>query len=323
MTHINSLSDTVSQLRKGSRDVQARIQALATQARQLLERFGHSNPPDTTEAQQPQPQLTEALDEVSRLRAEHTDLTQELSERDSALERVREQMTELRAERSVLQAEVTGLTTTLAAEHTDDGVESSNSRLALQDERQVLAIKVEVLSDQLKELERLREESALRKASDVSSAELRHQLKDLADENAHLRSLGLVREHPPLKPLVGGKAQIGSLLDGLLGRLAQRDTARGAVVADLSGLVVAADVEDAESFAAVTAMLHQTGERAANPLPLVSAQRVMIADENELTVTVIPLRTDTAELLLATLTAGPGPTATEVSSLLDAASSDG
>lgn len=343
MTRINSLTDTVSQLRKGSREIQSRIQALAEHARGLVESFHRAAErtphraaertpaatPTVPSTPQHQADPVERRDTAEQLTAQRDALTAELSARDEALTALREDLFRLRADRSVLEAEVTGLNATLAEgqdRHTEelaqDGPASDDALTALQDERQVLAIKVEVLSKQLEELERLREESALRKASDQEASDLRRQLAQLTEQNARLRSLELIRERPPQKLQSGGQAQLGSILDGVLANLAQRETGRGAVVADLSGLVVAADVSDPDSFAAMAAMLHQAGERAAKPLPLASARRLAVIDENELTVTVIPFRTETDELLLVTLTAGPGPSESHLSTLLAAASAD-
>jgi hypothetical protein len=174
--------------------------------------------------------------------------------------------------------------------------------------RKDLAIKVGVLEEQLATLERLREENLRLRDDAKEVGELRRELTRLTAELAGLRSQGLHREAPPQAPAPLPPGTLGGTLQSLLQEVAKDGRTRGVVVADESGLVVASTGANAEALAAAAAVFVDSATRVLrNVLPLGPLRNLAVVDENEVTIAALPLTVSEHALILATLTAGPGP----------------
>ncbi|MBW2734398.1 MAG: hypothetical protein JRH20_18580, partial [Deltaproteobacteria bacterium] len=189
-----------------------------------------------------------------------------------------------------------------------------------QDDRTDLSLKINVLSEQLRDLERMREENLQLKSRTEQFSLHEQEMADLREENDGLRSLGLIKSAVP-KPMLdkGGDEGLGNALQRMLGRLTSEHAARAAVLADELGLVVAGLGEDADAMAAVSALFTEINAKIRGVLPLGTLRQLTLTDENELTFAAQPFSTASGDLVLATLLPGNPPDWKQVDKWVSAA----
>jgi hypothetical protein len=189
--------------------------------------------------------------------------------------------------------------------------------------RQDLSIRSQQLDDAIRRVKTLEEENAtLRQDVSVSSG-LAVERDHLKSENAELRANQFASKRPTgSRPvaLAGGGLTPGGVLQTLVEKVSRLGDIRCAVIADDLGLVVAAHGELSEEVAAVGALFARAGLQAQHVLPLHNVQRVTVEDDQNVQLSLRPLRTDgvkDAELSLITLAVGGGPDPRLVNKLID------
>jgi chromosome segregation ATPase len=266
-------------------------------------------------------QLKELEQEVERLRKLEpvADERHDLALRVESLKQKEQEANAIREEKTRLADELRGVRKEEASL-----MEKVKDLERVTAERQDLAIKVQSLSVQIQALEQLREENSSLRSKMAEVADLSAQLETLRSENANLRSLGLVKTKPARPVLTGTPESLGGSLQSLVESLSREDKARGAALADESGLVVAGTGDHAEALAAAAATLVDSATRVLRNLVKIGRlQQLSVVDENALTITAHPFTLAegentgvSSELILATLTIGPGPDSQKVGALL-------
>jgi hypothetical protein len=159
-----------------------------------------------------------------------------------------------------------------------------------------------------RELEHLRDENARLRPVEREVVRLRERAQALEAELARSkaagllapRSLGLESKPPPAVPATAS-------FRTMLATLTKSPSLRAAVLADEMGLVVDSAGDHAEALAALSGVLLDVGARAQKLLPLLRVRRVVLEDEQRVTVTSRPFAAPDGVLSLVTLTLGPGP----------------
>lgn len=105
----------------------------------------------------------------------------------------------------------------------------------------------------------------------------------------------------------------------MLDRIGGAKGLRAAVLADGMGLPIACVGEHPESLAGFSGFLAQAATRAADFLPIGPIRRIVIEDDRLGTITACNVAG--SDILLATLTRGPGPEPGKMVQILDEASS--
>jgi len=108
----------------------------------------------------------------------------------------------------------------------------------------------------------------------------------------------------PVLP-VGDLERDGASLEHYLERLCERGGARGAVVADSSGLVIASAGIGCEELAALAGAAVNYGANASDLVSMGPLNQLTLSDGTELTFTAFPFRLAATTLILATLSTGP------------------
>jgi hypothetical protein len=189
--------------------------------------------------------------------------------------------------------------------------------------RQDLSIRTQQLEDASRRLQALEEENATLRQDVSASSGLAAERDRLKAENAELRANQFASKRPTgSRPvaLAGGGLTPGGVLQSLVEKVSRLGDIRCAVIADDLGLVVAAHGELSEEVAAVGALFARAGLQAQHVLPLHNVQRVTVEDDQNVQLTLRPLRTDgikDAELSLITLAVGGGPDPRLVNKLID------
>jgi predicted regulator of Ras-like GTPase activity (Roadblock/LC7/MglB family) len=107
----------------------------------------------------------------------------------------------------------------------------------------------------------------------------------------------------PMLP-VGDLERDGGSVEHYLERLCERGGARGAVVADSSGLVVSGAGLGTEALAALAASTYHSGSNAADLVSMGPLSQVTLSDGTDLTFTALPFQIGGTMLILATLSTG-------------------
>ena len=108
----------------------------------------------------------------------------------------------------------------------------------------------------------------------------------------------------PVLP-VGDLERDGGSVEHYLERLCERGGARGAVVADSAGLVVASSGIGGDALAALAASTYRAGSSAADLVSMGPLSQVTLSDGTNLTFTALPFQISGTTLILATLSTGP------------------
>jgi chromosome segregation ATPase len=262
------------------------------------------------EAEQAKAGRLAAEQEVRRANRDLEDLRERNAQSEGQvleLERLRQQAREvdtLREERSRVNAALQEARQEIASLRGE-----AAAALSLTTENSELKIRLQLLSEQLGELEQLREENARLRSSTAAATELEAELDRLRAENARLRARSLVQE-PPRAASSAARTRpdgLGGSLQSLLDRVSGDPSARGAIVSDRAGLLVAGGCEQADALAAAAAMLSDVGRRLRQILTLGTVQILTCLDENGLVFTTLPFSVPPDDLLLATLTVGAPP----------------
>lgn len=172
---------------------------------------------------------------------------------------------------------------------------------------QALTLRLRYLNEQCQKMEELRESNVrLQKKADECK-QLQEQIAVLCAENSRLRSLDVVLDTPPRPACVSYTEGLGNSLQHLVERLAQTEKARGVVLADDQGLLVAGTGEHLEGLAAAAAVFDALTHKVRTILPLSTPQRLTITDENSITLIAQPFVFASVQLVLVNLSVGPGP----------------
>ncbi len=187
----------------------------------------------------------------------------------------------------------------------------------LENERNELAIKVEVLQSQVDEIEKLRQDNNTLAAQAEEANSLRDRVNTLEQENDSLRSLGITlqpaqKPHQPLQETEG----IGKYMDAVIYHLADFEGYRGAVLADNIGLAVAGSGEYMDSLAGMAAVFSKVEERIHSLFSFASVQKFNATDNNNLTLSAFPIAYGDNKLVLTMLSAGQSPAPEQIHELI-------
>ena len=186
----------------------------------------------------------------------------------------------------------------------------------LESEKNDLAIKVEVLSKKVNELESLRKENEELKMKNKEFEIIRSKVHEIEAENAALRSKGLIIESVRKPETLKIKSGFGKTLDQIVKKLTKSKNSRGVVVADELGLPVAGTSNNLNALAGMAAIFSIIDERIHNMLSLGKLEKLIIVDDNNLTLTIFPFTILKERLMLTTLTIGSGPETSKVLKLI-------
>ncbi len=188
---------------------------------------------------------------------------------------------------------------------------------SLENERNDLAIKVEVLTKQTSEIENLRDEKERLLTQNKELENLRARMNEIETENAALRSKGILLE-PVRKPeTMKIKTGFSNAFEKIIQKLSTDKKSRGAVVADELGLPVAGTGNNLNALAGMAAIFSIIDERIHTMLSLGELEKLVIVDNNDLTLTIYPFTFLHERLMLTTLTIGSGPETTKVVKLIN------
>lgn len=238
--------------------------------------------------------LERLSDELEALKLESSTLKRKSEDSDRLREekaRLSEQLQTTERDKQDLQREV-------------DGFKEA------QDDRTDLALKINVLSEQLRDLERMREENMKLKGRSEQMTHLEQEMAKLREENDSLRAQGLIKAVAPALPMLdkeGDEQGLGNALQRVINRLTSEKGARAAVLADELGLVVAGVGDTVDAMAAVSAIFSEINAKIRGVLPLGTLRQLTITDANELTFSAQPFETSSGQLVLATLIPGAPP----------------
>lgn len=189
--------------------------------------------------------------------------------------------------------------------------ELKNRVLTLEEEAkgyQALTLRLGYLDEKCQKMEELRESNVRLQTKANECKQLQEQIAALRLENSRLRSLDVVLDTPPRPASVSYYTEgLGNSLQYLVERLAQTEKARGVVLADDQGLLVAGTGEHLEGLAAAAAVFDALIRKVKTILPLSTPQRLTITDENSITLIAQPFVFASVQLILVNLSFGPGP----------------
>lgn len=174
---------------------------------------------------------------------------------------------------------------------------------------------------------RMSEDNARLQQELATARTLSGELARLRSENEALRARALAGRGAGLRKLTPqlvvrtGTDTRGNLLQSMVEAVTRMRTVESAVVADDLGLVVASAGDHGDELAAAGALFARAGSQVRNVLALRSVHQIVIEDDQNVTVTVRPLRTEvageSAELTLVVLAVGDSPDPQQISSVVD------
>lgn len=189
---------------------------------------------------------------------------------------------------------------------------------ALELENNELKLKIELLKRQTKENDKGRAENRKLRLQVNELEILRSKCYELETENASLRIKGLVINKPP-KPTqlvpIGG---LGKTLENLIHELScEIDGYRGAVFADDLGLPIAGYGEYADALAGMAAVFSKIEHRIHSLFDFGSLKKLIIVDDNKLTLTIYPVLYLNDKLILTILSVGNEPDTRNIKQLIN------
>jgi hypothetical protein len=206
--------------------------------------------------------------------------------------------------------------------HSEEQVQELATRVRdCEDKRQDMLVELERLRPRLSELDQCLEKVGILESSRDEINALRKSVDELRVENARLHSLELVHSTTPRPLLPQAPDFLGQFLNELLESLSMREGARGAVVADENGFPVAGTGDHTDALATVAAIYDEMAAKVPEILPVSTLSRIDIVDENEVTITALPISIETGRLILVSLSVGPGLERKLVEQLLQKTSS--
>lgn len=180
-----------------------------------------------------------------------------------------------------------------------------------------LSLALEVSRPKLAELDRLREENTRLKAAAADVARLREESRRLRIE------LGASKARLFAQPEQPGPEPTETLEGSAFGRLAQAvartASARSAAVADDLGFVIAGLGTEQEGLAALSSLLGEVEQRAAQLLPVGPLRRVTLELEHGAGVSVCPITRADTRIWVSALSVGPLPDTAKLRSALEEA----
>ncbi|MFP3979891.1 MAG: hypothetical protein ACLFUY_00720 [Desulfobacterales bacterium] len=186
----------------------------------------------------------------------------------------------------------------------------------VEEENKDLSLRVEMLTEQLEEMENLQEENSRLKTQQKAVREMESEIAALKSENANLKSMKIVQDGPPQPELHFSEKGLGAVLQHLVNRLSESENARGAVLADELGLMIAGTGAHSEAMAGMAAVFSETSAQLQNMLPFGEIDHMQIVNRNDLTLMIRPLSVSDHELILTTLSVGQGPDRNTIKSLM-------
>lgn len=182
--------------------------------------------------------------------------------------------------------------------------QQSESLIRLTDEKNELAIKVEVLSNQVGAMDELQKENEQLRAANEELAVLQEKVNMLESENDSYRAKGLAMSAAPRWNKVGTGNGVAKTAERLVQSLVSRDNNRGAVVADQLGLAVAGCAEQIDALAGVGGLFCSIDEKIHSLLPFGTLERFDCVDTNELHLSVFPVVLSKEKLMVTTISSG-------------------
>jgi predicted regulator of Ras-like GTPase activity (Roadblock/LC7/MglB family) len=140
-------------------------------------------------------------------------------------------------------------------------------------------------------------------SADAAKTKLMAEISRLRGEFEARYPHGPSSSAAPVLP-VGDLERDGASIEHYLERLCERGGARGAVVADDSGLVVAGAGLGVEALAALAATSLKYSANATDLISMGPVSMLTISDGTELTFTTVPIRVGSGTAILATLSTG-------------------
>ncbi|MGD9200576.1 MAG: hypothetical protein PVI26_03355 [Chitinispirillia bacterium] len=201
-------------------------------------------------------------------------------------------------------------------------IDMSEHTKTLENEKNELAIKVEVLLKKVNEIESLRKENEELKIKNKEFEIMRSKVHEIEAENAALRSKGLIIESISKPETLKIKSGLSKALGQIVKKLTKSKDSRGVVVADELGLPVAGTSNNLNALAGMAAIFSIIDERIHTMLSLGKLEKLIIVDENNLTLTIFPFTILKERLMLTTLTLGSGPETSKVLKLISKEVSD-
>ncbi|MCF8026692.1 MAG: hypothetical protein K9K82_14540 [Desulfobacteraceae bacterium] len=258
--------------------------------------------------------LQDQLQALESAEAERKRLSLEVAE----LKNRTDAATELQAEKENLSAQL---------QEARDQVQGLSAKIeskgTVEEENKDLSLRVEMLNEQLEEMEDLQEENSRLKAQQNAIQEMESEIAALKSENANLQSMKIVQAGPPQPVMHFTEEGLGAVLQHLVNRLSESENARGAVLADELGLMIAGTGAHSEAMAGIAAVFAETSAQLQNMLPLGEIDHMQIVNQNDLNLTIRPLSVSDHEMILTTLSVGRGPDRNTIENLMqEIASSD-
>jgi predicted regulator of Ras-like GTPase activity (Roadblock/LC7/MglB family) len=105
--------------------------------------------------------------------------------------------------------------------------------------------------------------------------------------------------------------------DGIVSRFAERGDVRCVSLADIQGLPIAGRGENQDGLAALSGVLLESAARAGKLVPMGTVMRIHVESEAGTTINAYPVAVGGNEVVLATLTEGPGPDEGELRRVLE------
>lgn len=280
--------------------VTARAQAAETGRQLQVER---SSPVDTT----PQQELQVALARVGELEsaAERAEtLQRDLDYLQAHVKRqeanAQQHLTELEQDNTELQRALVGL---------EAQAEPLRSAAA---ERDSLRLDIEALSSRVNKGDDILRDNDRLRGLGGANARLEVQLSEAEQKIRDFEALGLIR----VPNSMGHIPEQADTLEAAVWPLASQKNARTTVVADHLGLPIVGYGEHQEALAALCGLLVELDRNAQRLLPLTNITGITLQADHGAAVSVCRWRHTDDTLTLATLTAGPGPDAGRLESVL-------
>jgi predicted regulator of Ras-like GTPase activity (Roadblock/LC7/MglB family) len=153
---------------------------------------------------------------------------------------------------------------------------------------------------------------------------LQQSLNEAQARLAAMRARAPAAQVPePLPEIVAGDGDLGKRLGGILVHLSQIQGARGAVVADEHGLLVAGADDGGDGLAALAALFDEMAERVSRMTDFGELRRVTLRDCNSLAIAIQAIPIDRERLFLVSLSAGPGMEMEQLDAVIHEAMSPG
>jgi hypothetical protein len=192
----------------------------------------------------------------------------------------------------------------------------------LYNEKQDLALKVELLEERLKAYEELQEENQALKVRVKEFSQLEAKIESLESENLELRSMAIAMEEAP-KPIINPTSKktvsydgLGEVFENIVTRLSAGETSRGTVMADELGLLIAGTGQHMESLAVMAALFSEMYSKMKSIFPIGSVDCFEIINTQKITIRIFPILIASNNLLIVSMSVGAGPDRTAINNLL-------